>query len=251
MKISNKQLMWGSITFLAYAMLMGWQVAILIMIAVGFHESCHLLAAKKMKVKTGGFIFLPFMGGVSFIGRFKSLSQQAFIVLAGPIGGGALAIATFFAYLITGIPFLAASAYWMCFLNLFNLMPFALMDGGQVMNSISYSLNEKVGFYLTAISTVLATIFIFFLNPLVAIFVGLMGGYNVWREYRARKFAALGQTWMLSDAQLNKPKVMTHKQIWLTAGVWLLTVFILGALYLLLKDNPDLALTFLKGVLKK
>jgi Zn-dependent protease len=215
--------------------------------AVGFHEICHLLAAKKMGVKTGGFIFLPFLGGVSFVGRFKRLSQQAFVVLAGPIGGGALAIATFIVYLFTGIPFLAAAAYWMCFLNLFNALPLGLMDGGQVMNSISYSLNEKVGFYLTAISTVFATIFIFFLNPLIALFVGAMGGYNVWKEYRARKFAALGQTWMLSDAQLNKPKAMTHKQIWLTGGVWLLTVVILGGLYFLLKDDPTLALTFLKG----
>jgi putative peptide zinc metalloprotease protein len=232
----QKQVGWAAVTFFIYTILTSWQIALLIIVAIGFHESCHLLAAKKMKLRTKGFYLLPFIGGMAIVNdRYKRLSQQAFVVLAGPMGGGALAFITYGAYLLTGISFIGYSAYLMAFLNLFNLLPLSMMDGGQLMNTISYSLNRRVGFILQAISTVLAVVIISFFSPILAIFVGVIGFFPLRVEYRNQKFLKT-KSWLCTDTYLDQPKPMTRTQIYLTGGTWILTVLSLGWLWNALKS---------------
>src|SRR5512142_2482919 len=93
--ITQKQVFSIFLTFIVYCLLVPWQAALLLVVAVGFHESSHLWAAHKMGLQTKGFYLVPFMGGVAFInGPYRTLGQQAFVVLAGPFGGGLLAAVT-------------------------------------------------------------------------------------------------------------------------------------------------------------
>src|SRR5271165_5901690 len=116
----EKQIGWAALTFLVYTVLIGWQPALLLIIAIGFHESCHLWAAKKMKLRTRGFYLMPFIGGVAIVNdRYKRLSQQAFVVLMGPVGGGALAAITYVGYVMTHLLWLKSAALMMVIINLF------------------------------------------------------------------------------------------------------------------------------------
>jgi Zn-dependent protease len=135
-----------AISFASYAYLFTWKFALLIIIALGFHESSHVVAMKHKGFRTKGFYFIPFLGGAAIAeDKYKTYADNAFIALAGPIGGLVLAIGTYVAYLITGLPMLAAAAGWMAMLNLFNCFPLGMLDGGQVMKAIAMSISEKVG----------------------------------------------------------------------------------------------------------
>ena len=159
-----------AVSFASYAYLFTWKFALLIIIALGFHESSHVAAMKYKGIRTKGFYFIPFLGGAAIAeDKYKTYADNAFIALAGPIGGLALAIATYAAYLITGLPMLAAAAGWMAMLNLFNCFPLGMLDGGQVMKTIAMSISEKVGIACMSLSIV-GCIYVLF-----KFHIGLMG----------------------------------------------------------------------------
>jgi Zn-dependent protease len=238
-----KQIGFGVFTFLVYAMMIppqpNWGAAAMLVVGVGFHELSHLWAAKKLGLKTRGFYLVPFMGGVAFIeGPYKRYSQQAFVVLLGPVGGGLLALATAGVYYLTGVPFLAAAATWMCYLNLFNLLPLSFMDGGQLMDTIAYSFNRTFGMVLHVISTAVAAVVLWYFNPVLAIIVTLLGGGSVFMEIRHWKAFREGKTYLCSDAYLNPPTSLSRKEMAMTALGWATTIVVLSVAMLLLKQNP-------------
>lgn len=220
----NKLKQIGSIllTFFIYQFLLGWKISLLLVGAILFHEMCHIFMAKYLNLKTGGMVMLPFIGGVSFIvGKYKSYTQQVWVVLAGPIGGATLSLLTYGVWLLTGYTFLLYATYWVLLVNCLNMAPLSFLDGGQIMDTITYSFNEKLGFYCRAVSAMVAVIVLYFFNPILALFVGVFGLRSVYVEYNNRKYIAAGQTWMLSPGYLNKPLVMTTNQIMITLFVWL------------------------------
>src|ERR1700722_4962725 len=147
------------ITFACFALMFNWKVSLLLMTAIGFHEQCHVWAAQYLKLKTKSFIFIPFLGGISFVlGSHKTRMQQAIVVLGGPVGGGLLALIIAGIYYLTGIPWLAATSYWMFWLNVMNLLPFAFLDGGQLLGCITYSINQTLGVVCFAVSTFIGAI---------------------------------------------------------------------------------------------
>jgi membrane-associated protease RseP (regulator of RpoE activity) len=225
-----KSLLSVLLTFCIYSWVINWQIALLIVVAISFHEQCHLWAARKLGLKTNNFIMIPFIGGISFTEAVKSSWHRALIVLAGPLLGSLLAILPFVAWLITGNGFLLSATYWILILNVVNLLPLGFLDGGQVMDTITYSINESVGFYCRTVSAVMATIFLYYLNPILAGFVGYFSLSSVYREYQMRKHMSSGRTWMCADWFLNRPERMNSKQIRLIGSVWFGSVVIMGVL---------------------
>jgi Zn-dependent protease len=229
------------LTFLIYTWLLNWQAGLLLVVGIAFHEQSHLLAAQRMGMKTNKFYLVPFLGGVAFVSeRYRSYAQQAFVVLAGPIGGGLLAIATAGLYWITGsqFPFLAAAAYWMAFLNLFNLFPLSFMDGGQVMGTITYSINETLGMVCLAVSTFLAIFILWHFNPFISVLVAFYGGTAVWKEIKDWKAKRDGKEWLCSNSYLYRPRKLDRLQMVLTISCWLGSAALLGALMLQLQRIP-------------
>lgn len=239
LSLRQKQIAFAVLTFAVYTWLINWQAAILLVVAVGFHEYSHLWAAKKMKLKTSGFFIVPFMGGVALVReRYKTLGQQAFVVLLGPVGGGLLAIITVIAFHLTGIPFLAGAAVWMCCLNLFNLLPLSLLDGGQLLDTLSYSVNRNFGFILRIVSTLVALVVLAKLAPIIAGLVIVFGGASLWREYNNWKNYRADKWWLCTDDYLYPPKKLTVPQAVATIGGWLLTAGILGIATLSITSSP-------------
>lgn len=236
---TKKQIGFAAFTYVIYTLLVGWKAALLLVVGVGFHEYSHLWAAKRMGMATKGFFLVPFMGGVALVAdKYKTYAQQAFVVLAGPVGGGLLALATAGVYVLTGIPFLAAAAVWMCYLNLFNLLPLSFMDGGQLLGTVTYSLNKTFGVVCHVISTLVAVVVIWFFNPVIAVVIALFGGFGVVSEIRNWYNFRQGKTFLCSEEYLNPPTALTRSQMAFTVGGWTLTAATLMGVMMWLSQHP-------------
>jgi len=224
-----KQFLFSIFTVGVYSVLWGWKIALLISIAIGWHECSHLLAAKYLKLKTGGFTLIPFVGGVALImERYKARWQQSFVAIMGPVGGGFLALLTTLAWYITGWQVLAPAAFYMSLLNLLNLLPLAMLDGGQLMDTITYSINRTFGMVAHVVSTAIAIVAITWkINMTIGILIAIFGIPQIiveignWREFHKGNFQACTQEY------LSPPTKMNWKQMLLVAGAWIGTMIIL------------------------
>jgi len=236
---TQKQIIFALFTVVIYTFLVGWQAAIILTVGVGFHEYSHLFAAKRMGLPTKGFFLLPFIGGVALVsGKYKSFGQQAFVVLAGPMGGGLLALVTAVVYYLTDITALAAAATWMCWLNLFNLLPLSFMDGGQLMGTITYSINKTLGMVLYTLSTLVAIVALWFFSPFLFGLVLLFGGGGVLIELKNWHYFRTERTYLCDESYLNPPSRLTRKQAAFTIVGWVGTASILLITYYLLQQDP-------------
>lgn len=149
-------------SFGVYAFMFTWKFALLIMIALAWHESGHVWAMRKIGIKTKGFYFIPFLGGAAIAEeKAKTYASWSFVALMGPVWGLGLALATCVLYYATNNPMFAAAAGWMGFLNLFNLFPVVPLDGGQVVRSIAFSIHKRFGFAFLCVSLLLCSILAF------------------------------------------------------------------------------------------
>jgi len=147
----------------AYALLWGVWFAVGFVLLIFVHECGHLLAAKRLGLKVGAPVFIPFMGALIAL---KEAPRNAWIEsqvgiggpLLGSVGAGACALL----YLATGNPMFRALAYTGCFLNLFNLAPVSPLDGGRIVTALSPWL-WLVGFAIVAVMTIMHPNFILFL----------------------------------------------------------------------------------------
>lgn len=237
-----KQIGFAIFTFAVYASFLNWKIASLLVVAIAFHECSHLWAAQYLGLKTRGFYLVPFMGGVAIIeGRYRSYVQQAFVAIMGPVGGGLLAGITAGAYFITHIEWLGQAAQWMSWLNLINLLPLSFLDGGQIMGTVTYSINKTLGMVCLIISTILAVIVLFRFNAVLSGMVIVFGGMQVvreiknWKNYRADK-------WFLVDEDyLQRPKSLTKMQMVLTITSY---TMVSVALWTLCRYLPEEGITY-------
>lgn len=234
MKLIHKQIFSYIITFFVYNLFFSWYLAIILMFSIAWHESGHLWAAKRMGYESKGFFLFPFVGGLAISdGKTERYSQQAFVVLMGPIAGGLLALVTYLAYLGTHISFIGEAAQWMAWINLFNLAPLGFLDGGQILESIVHSINETAGMIVMAISTFISVPVLWLLSPPIAIFIGILGGLKVWndiRQWKTRKSMKIrtpqGRR-VFSDNEIDlvihRPKPMSINKVLITFACYTLT----------------------------
>jgi Zn-dependent protease len=246
--MDNKKIFWAIATVAIYSFVFHsiWP-ALLLAGAISWHECCHLMAAKKMGLQTRGFTLYPFIGGVAVVGeRYRSYGQQAFVVLAGPFGGGVGAVLTGAVFLglhhwfHLNVGWLCATAYWMAFLNLFNLLPLSFMDGGQLMDTVTYSMSRTLGVVCQVISTIIACALLLMINPILGIFIVLFGGMQVYGEVKNLINWKQGTRWLCNDYWNNPPKSLNLMQGAATVVGWILTTVMLTALMIVLhKVNAD------------
>ena len=253
----------AGLSLAGYSAVYSWKFAVLLMIAIGFHESGHVWAMKKMGIKTKGFYFLPFIGGAAIAEeQYKTYGENAYIAIMGPIWGAVLAVLCATAYWITGIPMLAAAAAWMATLNLFNLLPITPLDGGQLVRSIAFSIHKGLGVIFLVLSMA-GTIFIMWkLHIGLFALILLVGGLELFLELRyrfrmARVRAGTLSKWELPadhldydqpDGLKHYPDAMKGQQLALTACSYVCTLAILVTILMLMKDVPGagLAANFLE-----
>src|SRR6184192_3391801 len=126
------------LTIWIYAQTWGWWYAVGFVLLIFVHECGHLLAARRIGLKVGAPVFIPFMG--AFI-ALKEAPPNAWIEAQVGIGGpmlGTMGAAVCEAiHLATGNPLFGALAYTGFFLNLFNLAPVGFLDGGRIVTALS------------------------------------------------------------------------------------------------------------------
>ena len=121
-----------------YAMFWGAWFAVGFVLLIFVHECGHLIAAKRLGLKVGAPVFIPFMGAIIAL---KEAPRNAWIEsqvgISGPLLGTVGAVACELIYLATGNWMFRSLAYTGFFLNLFNLMPVGPLDGGRIVTALS------------------------------------------------------------------------------------------------------------------
>jgi Zn-dependent protease len=121
-----------------YMQLWGWQFALGFVLLLLVHETGHLIVAKQFGLKVGAPVFIPFMGAfIALKEAPRNAWMEACVGIGGPLLGslGALvcnALGEFFA-----APIFIALAWFGYFLNLFNLTPVGMLDGGRIVTALS------------------------------------------------------------------------------------------------------------------
>ena len=81
-------------------------------------------------------MFIPFLGAyVALRGQPFDPWRNALVSVAGPVAGGIAALACLVYGTATGSDLLLALAYAGFFLNLVNLIPIGILDGGHILRS--------------------------------------------------------------------------------------------------------------------
>ena len=121
----------------AYALLFGWKFAVGFVLLIFIHELGHYIEAKREGLSPKLPVFIPFLGAYVQYTRGHPW-QTVRVAIAGPILGGAAAAVCLAIAQSNGSRLMYALAYSGFFLNLFNLLPFGIFDGGAVWRSARF-----------------------------------------------------------------------------------------------------------------
>src|SRR5207245_6225207 len=115
----------------------GWWFAAGFVLLIFVHESGHLLAARRLGLKVGAPVFIPFMG--AFI-ALKEAPRNAWIEaqvgIGGPMLGTLGAGVCEVLHLVTGNRLCGALAYMGYFLNSVNLPAVQIADWGWMITAL-------------------------------------------------------------------------------------------------------------------
>jgi Zn-dependent protease len=121
-----------------YALLWGWKFGIGIVLMILVHEMGHFLEARRQGLHPSLPVFVPFLGAYVAIKEAPGLDpfRRVLIALAGPFAGGLGTLAVWATAESTDTRWLFGLAYTSFFLNLINLVPVSILDGGQTWSAI-------------------------------------------------------------------------------------------------------------------
>ncbi|MGH3001854.1 MAG: site-2 protease family protein [Gaiellaceae bacterium] len=118
----------------AYALIWGWKFGVGIVALILLHEMGHFLEAQREGLHPKLPVFVPFLGAYVQYTRGHPW-QTVRVAIAGPIFGGLAALVCYLIGRSQGSQLMLALAYFGFFLNLFNLIPVGIFDGGAVWRS--------------------------------------------------------------------------------------------------------------------
>jgi Zn-dependent protease len=122
------------------------EAACAIIYAIFVHESGHVLAMKACGIKTSGMYFLPFLGAVAVSKEpARTRGQEWLIAIAGPGFGLVSLLPLLAALMLTGDRRWAFYAALTAFINLFNLLPIGILDGGRIVQALALSIAGWAG----------------------------------------------------------------------------------------------------------
>jgi Zn-dependent protease len=168
----------------AYSLWGGPWFAVGLVLMIFIHEMGHVVEIRRQGMAATAPIFIPFFGAAIFQrSHAQSPMRQAKIGIAGPIAGTIGATAALVLYGSTHWEVLLGWAYLGFLVNLFNMIPFGMLDGGWILAPVSKWI-QVAGLALLA--------YLFFtgaLSPLVIIIV-LLGMPVVFQRFQNRALDA-------------------------------------------------------------
>src|ERR671935_1523617 len=120
-----------------YALIWGWKFAVGFVLLILVHELGHFFEAKRQGLDVSGPRFIPFLGAyVSIKNAPLNPWKNALVALAGPaVGGVGAAICLLIGHAYDS-NLLRALAYFGFLINLFNLIPIGILDGGAILRAM-------------------------------------------------------------------------------------------------------------------
>lgn len=121
----------------AYALIWGWKFAVGFVLLILVHELGHFFEARRQGLDATLPTFVPFLGAYVLI-KNAPLNpwRNALVALAGPALGGVGAAACWVLGESMNSDLLRALAYAGFLINLINLVPVGILDGGAVWHAI-------------------------------------------------------------------------------------------------------------------
>jgi len=120
-----------------YALIFGWKFAVGLVLLILLHEMGHFLEAKREGLNPRLPVFVPFLGAYVRYTRGNPW-QTARVALAGPMLGAVAALGCYLVGRADNSALLVALAYFGFFLNLINLIPVGILDGGAIWRSATF-----------------------------------------------------------------------------------------------------------------
>ena len=126
------------VTVGTYSMFYGWPFATGMVGLILVHESGHALMMHKLGIPFKPMVFIPFMGAaVAMKERPRDAFEEALVAFGGPVLGSIGAAGVFAAGVATNSNLLVALGDFGFMINLFNLLPIGMMDGGRICGAVS------------------------------------------------------------------------------------------------------------------
>ncbi|MBX5448772.1 site-2 protease family protein [Thermogemmatispora sp.] len=120
-----------------YAMLFGWAFGLGIVVLLFVHELGHALVIKAKGIPLGGMIFIPLLGAAVLMKRHpQNARDDAEIGIAGPLAGALGSASCLLVAWFQPLGVWAPLAYFGFFINLVNLIPAPMLDGGRIVEAI-------------------------------------------------------------------------------------------------------------------
>ncbi|HSP34828.1 MAG TPA: site-2 protease family protein [Thermoanaerobaculia bacterium] len=126
------------VTIAAYATKFSFGLVVGFVLITLIHEVGHAVVIRAKGLRAGWMVFIPFIGGaVTTKGQPRSAYDDAQIGLAGPIAGTAASLVALQLYKWTANPTYLLIALCGFILNLINLLPIGMLDGGRVSAAVT------------------------------------------------------------------------------------------------------------------
>jgi Zn-dependent protease len=162
----------------AYSLIWGWRFALGLVLLLLVHEMGHVIQLRREGVQASAPLFIPFLGAVvaaKSLGR--DAAAEARVGLAGPVLGTLGTAALLPLALGGGDPFWSALAFTGFFLNLFNLVPVAFLDGGRAFAAMAPWM------WFVGLAIAIGLVFVA-PNPILLLLV-VLGVLDTWRRWKA------------------------------------------------------------------
>lgn len=155
-------------SFGVYAALYGWQFGLGLVGLLFVHEMGHVVLIRAKGLPTSAPVFIPLLGAFVAMKRMPANARdQAEIAIAGPLAGTLGGFACYALYLQSGLHVWLALAFSSFLLNLLNLIPVGILDGGRVAAAISR--------WMWPVGLVLVGVAFYYTHGILLILVGLLG----------------------------------------------------------------------------
>src|SRR5216684_2169866 len=171
------------VSFGGYALFYGWSFAIALVTMIFVHEMGHVIEIRRQGMQATAPIFIPFLGAAIFQRSHPTDAlKQAQIGIAGPIAG---TIGATVAFVLAGTVYMGTRAedilllwaYLGFFINLFNLIPLGMFDGGWILAVVSK------WFQVVGLAALVLLVVVVGFSPILLIFA-LLGVPTVIERFR-------------------------------------------------------------------
>ena len=126
------------ITVAAYATKFRLGLVIGFVLITVIHEIGHAVVMRRKGLRVGFMVFIPFIGGaVTLKDQPRSAYDDAQIGLAGPIAGTLASLASLAIWKSTANPLYLLIAFVGFGINLVNLLPIGMLDGGRISAAVT------------------------------------------------------------------------------------------------------------------